>query len=573
MRNHENTEEQEFFHIMHGVGLMLGEVKISNCAPIIVGIYATKPDALPELVVLDLNIGSLAPVRVEVSPAELNYRSLNKRFPIVHAPNSYCRSLFNEYLHDAFQACLERRKPTKIDDEFDLVPIGRLFKTPGLHRLDDGSLCAVEGEDVIGYPDYNYYITPDTARFRIRAGIENPLDTLFRILRNQPSPVFLTVAFSLLSLVRSAVIDGGIDLQAVLYIAGPQGTGKTTLAQRAAGFIVDTQDSRNNPALFYGAGGTWAGIRDAMAAHRDLPMIVDDLCLSASKQTVRKRQHLAAQTVREAANAAKIVKKSRNGAQIEIECQAGVILTAEFALENASDLTRCIIAQVKKPLGLPPAFSAELMGSVAKLYLQYFVEHADSALQRLRDNLQETDVDALEDCEEARVRTNLITLRWALDSLFHAAAEQGEDLTDQHLLYTKFDDALRDAVDAVNEELQRVRSNTPDGNLAYILLRAVENGDFRLIKNEEKIDKLRKKDGIWFKNDLCLRSMPLETYVRQQNGFHDWNLGDITSELKRYSALCIQEEGTCQVKISKAEGIPRVYRIRMAALEEYAEAY
>ena len=571
--NAREKNDDLLFHIMPGVGLMLGEVKLSNCAPIIVGIYASKPDALPELVVLDLYIGSLPPVRAEVSPAELNYRSLNKRFPIIHAPNSHCRSLFNEYLADAFQACLERRKPTKIDDEFDLVPVGRLFKTPGLHRLDDGTLCAVEGEDVIGCPVRNFYIAPETARFRIQGGIENPLGTLFRILRNQPSAVFLTVAFSLLSLVRSVVIDSGIDLQAVLYISGPQGTGKTTLAQRAAGFIVDAQDSRGTPALFYGAGGTWAAIRDAMAAHRDLPMIVDDLCMSASKQTMRQRQHLAAQTVREAANAAKIVKKSRNGAQIEIECQSGVILTAEFALDNASDLTRCVIARVKEPLGLPDEFSTELMGSVAQQYVRYFVEHSDSALQRLRDSLKKTDVDALEDCEEARVRTNLITLRWAFDSLFHAAAEQGADLTDQYSLYTKFDDALRDAVDAGNEELQRVRSNTPDGNLAYILLRAVETKAFRLIKKREKLEKLPKKDGIWFEGDLCLRSAPLETFVRQQNGFRNWNRGDIITELKQFGALCIQEEGTCQVKLTKDKGIPRVYRIRMAALEEHAERY
>ena len=288
---------------------------------------------------------------------------------------------------------------------------------------------------------------------------------------------------------------------------------------------------------------------------------------------MRQRQHLAAQTVREAANAAKILKKGRNGAQIEIECQSGVILTAEFALDNASDLTRCIIAWVKNPLDLPNEFSTELMGSVAQQYVRYFVEHSDSALQRLRDSLKKTDVDALEDCEEARVRTNLLVLRWAFHNLFHAAAEQGADLTDQHSLYAKFDDALRDAVDAVNEELQRVRSNTPEGNLAYILLRAVETKAFRLIKNEEKIDKLPKKDGIWFKSDLCLRSTPLETYVRQQNGFREWRLGDVTSELKRYGALCIQEEGTCQVKISKVEGMPRVYRIRMAALEEHAERY
>lgn len=554
-----------------GTGLMLGEVMISNCVPVITGLFSSRADAYPERIVLDLYVGSLQPHRLVISAHELTYQALKKLSPLIYCQKSNYRALFDQHLVDEVQKCLESgHQDTGIEYP---IKVGRLFTESGLHRLKGGTYCAVAGETVIAQESLESFILPSVARFGISGAVENPLRTLFRTLADQSSAVYLTVAFVLLSLVRSAVMDAGVDLQAVLYITGPQGTGKTTLAQRAAGFVVDNGDSRKQAALFYGAGGTWVAIRDAMAAHRDFPMIVDDLCLSASKKTIHDRQHLAAQTVREAANAAKIIKKSKKGEQIEIECKAGVILTAEFTLENASDLTRCIIARVKKPLDLPAEFSSELMGSVAREYLRYFVEHADSALQRLRDNLQRTDLEALEDCEETRVRTNLLVLRWAFVQLFHMAAEQGADLSVQQVLLNRFDDALRGAVDAVNDELRTIRSDVPEGNLAYILLKAVEEKTFKLIKNKDKLEKLEKRDGIWFHGDLCLRKAPLETYVRQQDGFRRWKLSDITAELKRYNALSIQEGGTCQVKLSKDPAIPRVYRIRMDALRENAKKY
>ena len=61
-------DDDILFHIMKGTGLMMGECKVSNCAPVIKGIFATKPDTLPELVVLDLYIG-----RVYVKVAHGNH--------------------------------------------------------------------------------------------------------------------------------------------------------------------------------------------------------------------------------------------------------------------------------------------------------------------------------------------------------------------------------------------------------------------------------------------------------------------------------------------------------------------
>ena len=99
-------------------------------------------------------------------------------------------------------------------------------------------------------------------------------------------------------------------------------------------------------------------------------------------------------------------------------------------------------------------------------------------------------------------------------------------------------------------------------------VRAKRRKVFNLTKNIKKLDK---RDGIEWKNDLCLRPAALERAVRLQDGYQDYTLSKIARELKDMGALVIQEEGTLQVRLKK--DTPRVYRIRFDALEEYEERF
>ena len=112
-----------------------------------------------------------------------------------------------------------------------------------------------------------------------------------------------------------------------------------------------------------------------------------------------------------------------------------------------------------------------------------------------------------------------------------------------------------------------------EGNWAYILLNGYKNDAFSLLKNKNKLHKLSQYDGVLWKEDLCLRALPLKVFVRRQNGYHNWSLNQIVNTLLDYSALCIQEEHTNLVKLSKDSDVPRVYRIKLDVLEEKKEYY
>lgn len=258
---------------------------------------------------------------------------------------------------------------------------------------------------------------------------------------------------------------------------------------------------------------------------------------------------------------------------MHLECKAGVVLTAEFALKNASDPTRCILVPVDQPLKLSDAINTNFAASVSCSFVKFFLRNAKKLIAQLQKDVNTELLPALEDCTQKRVKTNLLTLRWAFQSLILEVREEGIGDAVCQKLSSKFDAALKKSADALANENKRITANTPEGNLAYILKKGFDDNKFCLLHGTKKIEKLYKRDGVVIHEDLCLRSAALVTFVRSQDGYHRWNLSRIVNQLLDYGALCIQEEGTKQVKVSKEKNVPRVYRIRLKVLEEKAERY
>ena len=133
--------------------------------------------------------------------------------------------------------------------------------------------------------------------------------------------MLLAIVFLIVTLVRSWVKQTRADYQAILYIVGGQGFGKTTLAHLLTDWHKDADGDAD---LFFEAGSTIAAIREQMAQARDLPLVVDDLCKSSSKTTERQRKELGAQLVREGANSAPIIKKLPGGRMSKQKCSASI---------------------------------------------------------------------------------------------------------------------------------------------------------------------------------------------------------------------------------------------------------
>lgn len=440
------------------IGLLYNGKKICNGVPRIIGVYTAPGKAYPEFVEIEIRIPELPTEVVFVETKKLTFKELRKHVPFLHCTKDH--SLFDEYLN------IELIRSLKCIQQGDKsIKFGHYFCENGLHYLPDKRLCVVEGGDVIGVDNDCFIVNDNLRKIKVlQEGFSS--EELLQVLQTAPEEALMVISFVMLTLVRSAVLRAGIDLQAVLYLVGPQGVGKAYLAQQIAGFVTQVDDPIHRPHLFYDASSTPAAIRDAMAIYRDLPLILDDLCLSASRATERTRRDLAAKTVRQAANAADIVKKLPGGAQLSIQCSAGVILTAEFALENPSDLTRCILLPLSKQLDLPAALSPEFVARVAKAFVSLFVKHREQLLQNLNEMVHSEKVPySLDGCDSPRVRTNLQALAWAFEILLRMTGAEAN--TRAHIRLS-FDHAIMRSVDALNEELRKLATDVPEGNLAFV---------------------------------------------------------------------------------------------------------
>ena len=549
--------------VVEGRGLFIGDRMICNGIPEIVEAFHRPGESAPTCIRVRIRIGSFVDQCVDVAVGDLGYRALHRAIPLLQCSSSRHRAVFDTYLVEIAQKFLENPEKNAVRAYF--------FAQNGIVHLDDGSTCTVLGDRILGYKGQRCVAQP-MCSWRIPEGTPDACITLAKLLTNQPSAVLLTTAYTLLTTVRSAVIESGVDLQAVLYITGAQGLGKTTLARRVAGFVNNTDTDR--PALLFDAGSTLAATRDAMASARDLPIVVDDLCLSASRAAQQQRKDLGAKLVREAANVTEIIKKSPGGQTMTLHNVAGVIMTAEFLLENASDVTRCVMAPITQPLDLPDALTPKVMAGAVELFLQHYLLDSENLLRRLHSLLKNNEqIPALQNCPEQRVRTNLTALQWAFQE-FAAILEtrfERHDLASD--LTQKFQHALADSVEQTNAALARVRSLTPEGNIAYVLLNAYHKQQFNLMPEGKKIRKLLKYDGLLIKNKLCLRTCALQQLVNQSPGYRGWTLNRIVAELVSCGALCIQEQGTYQIKVSDDSDALRVYCIKIDVLEQAAERY
>lgn len=493
----------------------------------------------------------------------LTFSALRQRMPLLRCGGPKDRQLLDAFLVEELQ------KKITYDAKNGRKPI-ILLEPSGIQQVGEHYTAVVGGQVIADELDYEVAVKQD--RWKVPEPQPNMLLEFMEFMKNAPAPVLLTAVFVATSMVRSIILESGIDFQGLLYVSGPQGVGKTTLAKKLAGFVKNPETNRE--ALFFDSSSTVAAIRDAMASARDLPIIIDDLCLSAGKNVQKKRIELGAQIVREASNAACFTKKSRDGSAIELSCNAGVIVTAEFVLHNQSDITRCIMAKVSDPLQLPDGLNAQLAAGAMCNFLYAFVTHVPEAVKRLREMVAEGNaVSALEECEEQRVRTNLLVLRWAFHELIEALAVLHRTRRFADELKQRFDEALAESVEETQCALEAVRSNIPEGNLAYIILRGYQNNDFHVLKNESKIGKLKQRAGIIWKGDLCLRPSALIPYIQRQNGYHDWSRNKIVSELRKLDVLCIQGEDAATVRLTKDKDVPRVYHFNMEMLEEMAEYY
>ena len=499
---------------------------------------------------IDILFGDGNKTKLFLKTGEMSAHIIKELDRRIYIPNN---GRFDAWLHQRLHEKMENEKENK-------CVRGYCLDQPGLYKLPEKGYCYMLGDQLLGKDIERIY--PVDTIFRVET-LENHQSALKNLCETFHSgEMMLGFAFLAATLVRSGILETGGDWQAVLYIVGKQGVGKTTLARYLTGWLKNKE--MDSSATFHGIGSSIAAMRDSMATARDLPVVIDDLCLSASRNTQKQAVELGAQLIREGTNAASIIKKKPGGQTSELKCQAGLILTAEFILNNPSDITRCVFLNLQKSLHLSAPLNTAQLGSAIQCYLRWFTIHAEQAFAELKEALE-----LKQENLPFRIQVNYTILGWALQQFLSAAVSDGLSQEKMTYLMQQYQNAEQNSIQFQQNILKQYKSHIKKENIASLLLKAVE--DKQKLRLTKKAHKLKKCDGILWKEDLCLKREALERFVRMQNGYQNYTISQIIRELKDIGALVLQESNTAQVKLRK--DLPRVYRIQMDVLKNEAREF
>lgn len=360
------------------------------------------------------------------------------------------------------------------------IQCGYYIEKAGAVTFPDGHTCFIRGPELLGLCSRPYLLAPEISMVRLLG--RGTLSTeILSLLLASPHQVLLVFAYVILTSIRSLIIGEGIDLQAVLYIVGGQGLGKTTLATRIAGIY----EQAGKPTGIVQAGSTHAAVNAMMASSRDQPVVIDDLCLSASRETARKRVDLASKLIRQGTGCIPITKKS-GSSTVELPCEAGLIITAEFHLENLSDLTRCIIVPIQKQLHIPDDLTPSLVGDAVRHYSLWLTEHIHEEINRYRVAVNSA---VAKNETDTRIATNYACLKAAFQSFIRSLDGVGgsSNINMINLSFKKINKALTEAKRQHQAMIEQIKDSFPAGNLSFCILEGYHNGAFDLTQKIEKL--------------------------------------------------------------------------------------
>lgn len=481
---------------------------------------------------------------------QFNCQNLLHQFPTCCINTPGGQTSINLHLRQQLAHCLAEDILTSM--------AGLYFQENGFHWLSGGRVCYVAGNTVLGKLEEPYIIAPSVSHLQLptpEEGVQIFPQFLSRVKNS--SAFGIAFAYSLLSGVQSVILKSGIMLQSVLYIQSPQGYGKTFLAKSTCCPYNSTLTSA--PACFYDAGSTRASILKSVSAYRDLPLVVDDLCICTGSNMQRSRQELCAQIIRAAANKTTLTKQVGKTTTSE-SCLAGVVITAEIPMTAASELTRCIILPISEPQHNGSMHDRDLCSAIFRQYLVWFVENYFTETADLSFSYQRFLRGWNQDMTNMRTRESYFALEWVWISFLRFCVDTGR-ISEHH--YTEillpFQTTLR-AMWKYQKELI-VASSTPKRDLCTVIYHLCTDGSLRWT---EKPKQFYKNDVLLKKNILYIFPEALLEQIKKEPGYGAFTQVTLSRALAQENILIKHEQHSYTIKSPSCR--VRVYGISFNVL-------
>lgn len=467
--------------------------------------------------------------------------------------------LYHKTYHDHIATYLGKALSQKI-----LEPSGYAFCSTGLQQVE-GLPVFVAGDRLIGGDGPDVAFTTEVSQFHLPQTEISASDTVEdlpnRLNAICPSVSIPVFAFGILSSLQSLVLDCGIPLTSVLYLAGASGLGKTETVKRF--FALYDFAATNRPARITEAGSTLAGFRKDLRLARDLPVLLDDLCISTGRSTQRKRQELGSQVLHEATNRSAIRTHAGDHNHIP-SSSAGLAITAEFPMDTISDVSRCLIIRLNQPMTGGRPDDRKVAAGALGHFLAWFVNRYGHEKRRL-SQLYAQESDGLD-----RLGTGLFCLHWAFELFLRFALAVGGLSEKGYRQSVQFFEAILQNMKTRQQQLlDSIDAKIPKGSIPELVCAALEKQALPLVTKRKR---LNGRQGLVKGDDLFIPPNILEQFLTAQDGYQTLTRNKMGRGLKAAGLLVLHESDRSNT-VKVGEGLPRMYHIRLDVLRNITKTH
>ena len=440
-----------------GGKLYRDDVCLANFVPEVRGVYCSSPDSKSPLIqIVYTVVGYDTPQTTLVFGdhlRKLNFEEIDFACHYETAP-SRARHWVNSYL------CCQAANIIAHGDS------GTFLDTSGWHNIPSPAFAA--GGEVIGMmPGSAVRLSEGLSSTHLACDdavdVNTSVTGLVTAFQRTPEAM-VAFSFTLFTAIRSLLQREGLPTNAILYIAGTQGFGKSQLAKRYCMLFDDS--TRKLPSNSFDAGSTFASIRDALAQQRDLVVLLDDLCHSSIASEEAKRRKLLSKVIRSATNITSFGKKAGNR-NVEITCAAGLVVTAEMLPSAASELTRCVLLRLDHQLTDFEPDDRVFAAATFQRFLEWFAARQTAELEQLRKDFDAFQA-GVRDNREMRLQIALWQQSWVFDCFTRFAAEVGVLASKAAASMNRvFDSLLKKAWADTLDEIDRLTPVRPESLAAF----------------------------------------------------------------------------------------------------------
>ena len=183
------------------------------------------------------------------------------------------------------------------------------------------------------------------------------------------APIFIT---GMLGVMRKLVLDAGVNPPCALYVVGETQTRKTTLT-KVATMLYNRDSLSSNTCGIARLDSSVPKIMEHIEKQKDSSFILDDLFKSSDRTLRRKMEG----TLREVLRAC-VDNTRRQNMNASPEINAQLIVTAEYLLDNLTDIGRCFIIHVDSPVDSERLHNASKHPLVLSTFYHYFIKYISS---------------------------------------------------------------------------------------------------------------------------------------------------------------------------------------------------